>query len=191
MRVGLLFGSFNPVHNGHFAIAKECIKRGYVDFVRFVVANQNPFKDLYEINFWKRADLIQDAIHDDEQLVVSHTERLLSDLNKSTKTYDVINHFKKRDIEIEPIVICGDDVYNNIKTWYRGEDLLAENKFIVFTRDSKTIQNNDNIIAYINIDGFENYSSSDIRNKVKNGDDISGLVPDNIKNKIIDLYGRK
>ena len=191
MRVGLLFGSFNPIHNGHLAIAKECIKRGYVDFVRFVVANQNPFKDLYKINFWKRADLIQDAINDDEQLVVSHAEGLLSDLNKSTKTYDVINHFKKRDREIEPIIICGDDVYNTIKTWYRGEDLLVENKFIVFTRDSKIIQNNDNIIAYINIDGFENYSSSDIRNRVKNGDDISGLVPDNIKNKIIDLYGRK
>ena len=61
---------------------------------------------------------------------------------------------------------------------------MKENKFIVFTRDSKETIENDNIISYIDISGFENYSSSKIREMVSNGDDISELVPQNVRKYI-------
>ena len=46
-KVGLLFGSFNPIHNGHIAIAEKCLSEELVDVVNFVVAEQNPFKEKY------------------------------------------------------------------------------------------------------------------------------------------------
>ena len=189
MRVGLLFGSFNPVHNGHIAIAEKCLSEGLVDCVNFVVAAQNPFKEKYSVKFYDRALLVQKAIKYNEKFLVSYIEKILSSFLISTKTHDVINHFKKVFPDNDYYIICGDDMYNQISEWYKGAEILKENKFIIFSRDNKNTIYSDNV-KYINIDGFENYSSSDIRNKVKNGDDISGLVPDNIKNEIIKLYGK-
>lgn len=176
-RIGLLFGSFNPIHNGHTAIAEKCLSEGLVDTVCFVVAYQNPFKEKYEVDFWNRSIMVQNTVEHNENFVVSHVEKLLNDLNKSTKTYDVINHFKNRKIDAEYYIICGDDVYYDIKNWYNGDKLFEENKFIIFTRNSKDkIINHHNIAGYINIDGFENISSSKIREMIKNNDDVSHLI---------------
>lgn len=188
-KVGLLFGSFNPIHNGHITIAEKCLLEGLVDCVNFVVAEQNPFKEKYSVKFYDRALLVQKAIEYNEKFLVSYIEKILSSFHISTKTYDVINHFKKVFPDNDYYIICGDDMYNQILEWYKGVEILKENKFIIFSRDNKNTIYSDNV-KYINIDGFENYSSSDIRNKVKNGDNISGLVPDIIKNKIIKLYGK-
>lgn len=188
-KVGLLFGSFNPIHNGHIAIAEKCLSEGLVDCVNFVIAAQNPFKEKYSVKFYDRALLVQNAVEYNEKFLVSYIEKILSSFLISTKTYNVINHFKKAFPDNDYYIICGDDMYNQISKWYKGAEILKENKFIIFSRDNKNTIYSDNV-KYINIDGFENYSSSDIRNKVKNSDDISGLVPDNIKNEIIKLYGK-
>lgn len=188
-KVGLLFGSFNPIHNGHIAIAEKCLSEGLVDCVNFVIAAQNPFKEKYSVKFYDRALLVKKAIEYNEKFLVSYIEKILSSFLISTKTHDVINHFKKVFPDNDYYIICGDDMYNQISEWYKGAEILKENKFIIFSRDNKNTIYSDNV-KYINIDGFENYSSSDIRNKVKNCDDISGLVPDNIKNEIIKLYGK-
>ena len=189
-RIGLLFGSFNPIHNGHIAIAEKCLSEGLVDAVNFVVAYQNPFKEKYSVKFWDRSILVQKAIEYNEKFSVSHIEKLLSDLHRSTKTYDVINHFKNRYPDNEYYIICGDDMYNQISQWYKGDEILKNCKFIVFTRDSKELQNNDNILAYLSFNGFEDYSSSKIREMIKNNEDISKYVPESLikNNKLYDLF---
>lgn len=189
MRVGLLFGSFNPIHNGHLAIAEKCIEENLVDIVHFVVAYQNPFKSEYEVSYWDRVGIAEEAISYRNNFVVDTIEYDLRDSENGVKTYTVINSIKSKPFisKHEHIIICGDDVYNNIKKWYRGVELFNENKFIVFTRDSKEKVENDNIISYIDISGFENYSSSKVRKMVKNNEDITGLVPNNVK-KIIEKY---
>lgn len=178
-KVGLLFGSFNPIHNGHIAIAEKCLADGLVDTVTFVVAYQNPFKDDYSVDFWERSNMVQLAIEYDENFTVSHVEKLLNDLGKSTKTYDVINHLEKRK-SVEYYIICGDDMYNQISQWYKGDEILKKYKFIVFARDSKNIQNKDNIVKYISLDGFENISSSKIRKMIENNENVYNLVPHSV-----------
>ena len=64
MRIGLLFGSFNPLHNGHIAIAKECVERKLVDYVDFVVAWQNPFKNKYSVGYWDRVFMVENALRE-------------------------------------------------------------------------------------------------------------------------------
>lgn len=184
-RIGLLFGSFNPLHNGHIAIAKECVERKLVDYVDFVVAWQNPFKNKYNVGYWDRVFMIENALREikPNRYSVNNTEEFLSKNQSNVYTYDVLKYIKNNPIDKDNtfIIICGDDVYNEIHTWYKGEDILKENKFIVFTRNSKEIIENDNIISYIDISGFEDYSSSRIREMVSNREDISELVPPNIR----------
>ena len=178
-KVGLLFGSFNPIHNGHIAIAEKCLSEGLVDCVNFVIAAQNPFKEKYSVKFYDRALLVQKAIKYNEKFLVSYIEKILSSFLISTKTYDVINHFKKVFQDNDYYVICGDDMYNQISEWYKGAEILKENKFIIFSRDNKNIIYSDNI-KYINIDGFEDVSSSKIRKMINNNDDVSNLIPSKI-----------
>ena len=185
MRIGLLFGSFNPLHNGHIAIAKECAERKLVDYVDFVVAWQNPFKNKYSVGYWDRVFMLENALREikPNYYSVNNAEEHISKNKDVIYTYDTLNHIKSNplDKDNEFVIICGDDVYNEIHKWYKGEDILKENKFIVFTRDSKETIENDNIISYIDISGFEEYSSSKIREMVSNGDDISQLVPQNVR----------
>lgn len=178
-KVGLLFGSFNPIHNGHIAIAEKCLSDGLVDCVNFVVAEQNPFKEKYSVKFYDRALLVQKAVEYNEKFLVSCIEKIFSSFHMSTKTYDVINHFKKRYPDNEYYIICGDDMYNQISEWYKGAEILKENKFIIFSRDNKNIIYSDNI-KYINIDGFEDISSSKIRKMINNNDDVSNLIPSKV-----------
>lgn len=191
MRIGLLFGSFNPLHNGHIAIAKECVERKLVDYVDFVVAWQNPFKNKYSVGYWDRVFMVENALREmtPNRYSVNTVEEFLSKnqsniyTHNNIYTYNVLKHVKNNPIDKdnEFVIICGDDVYNEIHKWYKGEDILKENKFIVFTRDSKETIENDNIISYIDISGFEGYSSSKIREMISNGEDISELVPPNIR----------
>lgn len=178
-KVGLLFGSFNPIHNGHIAIAEKCLLEGLVDVVNFVVAEQNPFKEKYSVKFYDRALLVQKAVEYNEKFLVSYIEKILSGFHISTKTYDVINHFKKRFPDNDYYIICGDDMYNQISKWYKGDEILKENKFIIFSRDNKNIIYSNNI-KYINIDGFEDISSSKIRKMINNNDDVSNLIPSKV-----------
>ena len=57
-KVGLIFGSFNPIHNAHIRIGELAIDSGLVDEVWFVLAKQNPFKDNYEVDFDDRDRMI-------------------------------------------------------------------------------------------------------------------------------------
>lgn len=178
-KVGLLFGSFNPIHNGHIAIAEKCLSEGLVDVVNFVVAEQNPFKEKYSVCFCDRAMLVRKAIEYNEKFMVSHIEKLLNIFQLSTKTYDVINHFKKRFPNNDYYIICGDDMYNQIIEWQNGDKILRENKFIIFSRDNKNTIYSDNV-KYIDISGFEDISSSKIRDMIKNDIDVSEYISESV-----------
>ena len=68
MKIGLLFGSFNPIHIGHIAIATSVLNSHVVDKVFFVVAMQNPWKTQKAIDFNIRCSMVHNAIKDVENL---------------------------------------------------------------------------------------------------------------------------
>ena len=61
-KVGLIFGSFNPIHNAHIRIGELAIDSGVVDEVWFVIAKQNPFKDNYGVDFNDRERMVGIAL---------------------------------------------------------------------------------------------------------------------------------
>ena len=68
-RVGIYGGSFNPIHNGHIALAKHLLHMGGLDEVWFVVSPQNPFKQLSELlDDDKRLQLVRLALEGEPQL---------------------------------------------------------------------------------------------------------------------------
>lgn len=173
-KVGLIFGSFNPIHKGHIGIGELAIDSGLVDEVWFVIAKQNPFKDNYGVSFEDRERMIGIALmatHLRGYKMKSITvEKFL--LDERPKTYNTINaiKFAHSNEDIDYTIICGDDMFCQIPTWYNGQTLLDENKFIVFYRDNVEPFSFGNVTC-LNTNGLEDISSTKIREMIKNNDD--------------------
>lgn len=173
-KIGLIFGSFNPIHKGHIAIAEKCISEKLVDRVAFVPAKQNPFKIKYEIGFFDRVEMIHEVINQSlykDKLFVSYAEIR----TPSNYTFDAIQKIKGNK-DKEYIIICGADSYFEIENWYNGKQILDENKFIVFDREHFSF-NVENIIFNFALEETMNISSTKVRQCVKeNNKDLSKLI---------------
>lgn len=173
-KVGLIFGSFNPIHKGHIGIGELAIDSGLVDEVWFVIAKQNPFKDNYGVSFEDRERMIGIALMETHlrgyKMKSIPVEKFL--LDECPKTYNTLNAIKIEHSyeDIDYTIICGDDMFCQIPTWYNGQKLLDENKFIVFCRDN-VIPFGVYNITYLNTNGLEDISSTKIREMIKNNDD--------------------
>lgn len=159
MKIGLIFGSFNPIHNAHIQIADDAIKNGLVDIVWFVPAKQNPFKDPYEISDIDRLAMIRQVT---KYPSIHCCMVEFSGEPESTKTYDVYQCIKSHcSSEDSLTIICGSDTYAEIPNWYRGKELLEED-FLIYERNPSDI------------------SSSCIRERIKSGQDFKDFVPEPI-----------
>lgn len=164
MKYGLIFGSFNPIHNDHLQIAQKAIQDRVVDKAIFVIAKQNPFKTKYEVDNIDRINMVSLAVKPYENIFYNLIEFLEG--TKSTKTYDVYQELKTQcTCNDELIIICGKDSYNEMAQWYRGEELLKESIY-VHDRSDKDI------------------SSSLIRKLIQEGKDFHDLVPEPVYNYI-------
>ena len=173
-KVGLIFGSFNPIHKGHIGIGELAIDSGLVDEVWFVIAKQNPFKDNYGVSFEDRERMIGIALMETHlrgyKMKSVSVEKFL--LDDKPKTYNTLNAIKIENSyqEVDYTIICGDDMYCQIPTWYNGQKLLDEYKFIVFYRDNVEPVCFENVTC-LNTNGLEDISSTKIREMIKNDDD--------------------
>lgn len=190
-KVGLIFGSFNPIHKGHIGIGELAIDSGLVDEVWFVIAKQNPFKDNYGVSFEDRERMIGIALMETHlrgyKMKSIPVEKFL--LDEYPKTYNTLNAIKIEHSyeDIDYTIICGDDMFCQIPTWYNGQKLLDENKFIVFCRDN-VIPFGVYNITYLNTNGLEDISSTKIREMIKNNDDnVQNLVNEYVLKYIKDF----
>lgn len=190
-RIGLIFGSFNPVHRGHIQLAKTCIDINKVDEVIFIVAKQDSFDNNYHISFLQRFDMLLLQLQNEDKkyvdkIFVSNIENEVED----TRTYSVLLKLKeylntKDDYDdIEFVIICGDDMYNQIGTWYNGQKILNDYKFFIFSR--KFIKEDlhkhisKNVIGLAKIPDILNISSLDIRKKIKNKEYVLDCISDKV-----------
>ena len=192
--IGLIFGSFNPIHNGHIEIAKAAINNGFVDEVFFVPAIQNPFKEQYSVSFEDRCNMCKLACAElnDNRFGVLEIEKYVNEIYGNTKTYNVLSYLNNSlandNSPIDFVIICGDDMYDQIPVWYNGSEILNNNKFIIVSRNTNvTITNN--VIAIISENNYEDISSTLVRDAIRNNSDIFNnlqfVVPNAVLNEII------
>lgn len=190
MKIGLLGGSFNPIHKGHIAIAKTAIAQAVVDQVWFLPSGNHPFKSGKELlTLSKRIELIKIAIGEIPQLKISKHD---TNRKKPNYTSKLIKKLYKSYPEIRFYFIAGYDILEELPKWHNYNWLKKNVNFIIVNRPNidkdKTSQMYSNNFSFIKMAPVD-VSSSQIRDLVKNGEPISSLVPANIKDKIIEYYG--
>lgn len=130
MKIGLFLGSFNPPHIGHVNIAREVLNRKLVDNVWVIPAYQNPNKNIdTSENFSYRYNMCKLMFEQLPHVYVNIIESVI----KPKYTYDLLTHLKNVYPEADFRWIVTDETLMEIINgqWYKSDELLNENKFIV------------------------------------------------------------
>lgn len=189
-RIGLLGGSFNPIHNGHLHIAEKAIEQLDLSEVWLLPSGNHPLKGKFNLlNIEKRINLIKIAIENNNRLKLSLLD---TDVNKKSYTSDLMKklHFLYNDYDF--YFIAGSDIVLELPKWHNVEWLLNTINFCIFSRpgfDNIGWQNLDylNKINFLPIVPLD-ISSSDIRDKIESKLSIKNLVPESIRNKVKEYY---
>lgn len=179
MKVGLFFGSFNPIHIGHLIIANLVYETTDVKEVWFVVSPQNPFKKSNNLlHEFDRIDMVRAAVHDHYHFKVSDIE---FDMPKPSYTVDTLVRLSEKYPENEFQLIIGEDNLSSFKKWKNHEIILNDYGLIVYPRPNTSIADfSDHVnVKWIKAPKLE-ISATLIRELVKKGKSIRYLVTDQV-----------
>lgn len=176
-KVGLYFGSYNPVHIGHMVIANYMAEFTNIDQLWFVVSPQNPHKAQENLlDDYHRLELVNRAIDGDPRFRTSNIE---FGLPKPSYTIDTLAYLHEKFPNHQFSIIMGSDNLESFHRWKNHQVILENYGIIVYPRpgfdESKMIQHpNINIVG--NTPLME-ISSSFIRESIKSGKDVRHFMP--------------
>ena len=182
-KIGLFFGSFNPIHMGHLIIANLMAETTDLNKVWFVVSPQNPFKAskglLHEFD---RYDLVRAAIFDNYKLEVSDIE---FHLPKPSYTIHTLVHLKEKHPEKDFKVILGEDNLVNFTKWKNHQQILKDYGLYVYQRPNtqpSELKSHPNV-KYIEAPMLD-ISATFIRTCIKRNQSVRYLIPDVVEERI-------
>ncbi|MEO8765560.1 MAG: nicotinate (nicotinamide) nucleotide adenylyltransferase [Ginsengibacter sp.] len=182
MKIGLYFGSFNPIHTGHLIIASHIANSSLVGQVWFVISPQNPLKKSNSLlNEHHRKHLIDLCIEGEKKLKTSNVEFKLP---KPSYTIDTLAYLDEKYTTHEFSIIMGSDSFENIKKWKNHEILLKNYSILIYERPGFAVAKNPvGNITILQAPKLE-ISSTRIRELVHLKKSIRYLVPDIVKEEI-------
>jgi len=122
MKIGLYFGSFNPIHIGHLIIASHIVNNTDCDEVWFVVSPQNPFKSSSTLlNENHRLELVKIAIEGETKIKASNVEFKMP---KPSYTIDTLIYLSEKYSKNSFSIIMGSDGFQNIEKWKNYKQII-------------------------------------------------------------------
>lgn len=179
IRTGIYGGSFNPIHNGHIAIARAMLDCGAVDEVWLMVSPQNPLK--------QSADLL------DEQLRLDMTRRATADIPcvtacdyefhmpRPSYMWHTLQSLSRDYPDREFTLLIGADNWQVFDRWYHADDIIAHYPIRIYPRrgydiEASTLPHNVKLVDT----GLYDVSSTMVRERIRRGEDVSQLIPASI-----------
>jgi nicotinate-nucleotide adenylyltransferase len=177
MRIGIYGGTFDPVHHGHLILARQALEEFKLDRLVFVPAAESPFKmHNHTAPATARLAMLQLAIRGEDRFEVDPLEIERGGVSYSI---DTVKMFRSRDPEAELFFLVGEDNAYRLTEWHRFEELKKMVGFVVLSR-SEDFQSPEYPVVQRRIE----ISSTEIRNRVANGESITYLVPESVKRYI-------
>jgi nicotinate-nucleotide adenylyltransferase len=188
-RVGLLGGTFDPVHNGHCKIARSFITSGYIDELWILLTPYPPHKkEGNYVDYDIRHRMLKAAFKEDEKIFISTIENVLS---KPSYTINTIMRLKEEHPETLFYFCLGEDSLEHFHKWKYYDRILDEVKLLAAKRPGSTHRNVNPLVSerslFIEHEAFK-ISSSEVREKVSKGENIDDCVPVDVR-KIIEETG--
>ena len=175
-KIGLFFGTFDPIHNGHLRIAKYITEEKLADKVWLVVTPENPIKVGSKISsFDHRFNMAKFATEKYDNIIPSDLE---VNLKKPNYTIDTLEYISNKLKDIEFSLIIGEDNYKIFDTWKDYKKIINKYKIFIYPRKG-TLNENLHIInentMYIGGPRID-LSSTNIRKIVSKNSDPKDLI---------------
>lgn len=179
MKIGLYFGSFNPIHTGHLIIAEHVLNYTDLDRVWLVISPQNPLKPSSTLlGEYDRLHLVNLAIENSSRLKAVDVEFRLP---KPSYTITTLTYLTEKYPEDEFTVIMGSDSFNNLPKWRNYEQLIRDYSFIIYLRPGFPVESlKEGINAHVLKAPMLDISASFIRKNIQEDKSIRFLVPEKV-----------
>ncbi len=186
MKIGLYFGSFNPIHVGHLIIANHLVQNSDISKVWLVVSPHNPHKEkssLLADNH--RLRMVRLAIEDNPKLKASDIE---FKLQQPSYTIHTLTHLSEKYPDKEFALIMGADNLSSFHKWKNYETILKNHHLYVYPRpgaDGGALANHHNV-TWVNAPLME-ISSTQIREAIKNKKDVRYLLTESVHDYVKEM----
>lgn len=193
-RTMLYFGSFNPIHKGHVALAEYVLNKGLCDMVALVVSPQNPHKtELSLLPELTRFEMAERACAESEypaRIQPSAIEFLLDKPSYTINTLRFLEENNGHDTEFS--ILMGADNLETLDTWREAETIIGNYKIFVYPRTGYATESRHPNITFLADAPMFDCSSTEIRNALRNGGDVSDMLPRGVLDYIAanGLFGR-
>jgi len=184
-KLGIIGGTFDPVHNGHLLVAEWLQKSLYLDKVYFIPNHIHPFQkrnDITPDNI--RLQMLRIALADYPNFEIDTIE-----LDKQGISYsvDTIRFYKKRYPPAELFLLIGEDNYSEFYKWKDPEEIKDSVQVVVYRRKSadRSEQQPDRGILFVDSPEID-ISSTQIRNRIKEGQSCSKFLPQSVDDFILE-----
>lgn len=192
MKIGIVGGTFNPIHNGHLYMAYEAKESLSLDQIIIIPNYIPPHKDANERNPEDVRQMLSLVFEGVEGFSVSTYEL---DKKGFSYSYETLEYFTKMNPNDEFYFIIGEDSYVDFSAWKNPQRILELAKLVIFERKFYDEEKMNKAREFIKKTGHEEIflnsltleiSSSDIRERVRKGKEIGFLVPREVKEYIIE-----
>ncbi len=174
----LFFGSFNPIHNGHIALAEYAVEQKLCDEVALIISPQNPFKQNWELaGEMDRYSMVEIACKNcryPEQVKPSVIEFLLDKPSYTVNTLQYLNENFGSDMEFS--ILMGTDLINQLPLWREPEKIIAGYDIYVHPRPEVEMEFKTERTIFLKDAPQCPYSSTEIRDRLERGDDVSKML---------------
>lgn len=177
MKIGLYFGTFNPIHVGHLAIANIMATDVDLDRVWFIISPQNPFKvndDL--LHEFDRYEMVRLSIHENYQLEVRDIE---FNLPRPSYTVDTLAYIREKYPDHRFSVIMGEDNLSHFHKWKNHDQILRHHHLLVYPRNNtkpSPLEEDPRVRKIVT--PLLDISATYIRKAIADGRSVKYLVPE-------------
>ncbi|GAC1416555.1 MAG: nicotinate (nicotinamide) nucleotide adenylyltransferase [Flavisolibacter sp.] len=186
MHIGLYFGSFNPIHNGHLIIANHILNNYNLEKIWFVVSPQNPLKPAGALlNEYDRIHLVKKAIEKDNRLRACDIE---FNLPRPSYTAHTLSYLREKYPGKQFSLIMGSDGFQNLGKWKNADFIISNYEIIIYMRPGFPLDNTFHAKIKVMEAPLLEISATYIRELSQAGQSIKYLVPDSVEEEIT-AYG--
>lgn len=188
MKVGLYFGTFNPIHVGHLIIANHLAEHSNLDQIWLVVTPQSPFKKKQSLlDNYQRLEMVYQATKDYKHLNPSDIEFSLPQPNYTINT---LTYLKEKHPKHDFSLIMGEDNLKSFHKWKNYNIILENHDIYVYPRLSdgkiETQFHGHERIHHVQAPIIQ-LSSTFIRKSIKAGKNIKPMLPENVWNYVSEM----
>ena len=185
--IALYFGSFNPIHKGHIALAEWVVEQGLCDELIFIVSPQNPLKSSTELapefSRYEMCEMACASSRYPDRIKVSAVEFVLE---KPSYTINTLRYLRSEfGSQMQFSILLGADNIESFDRWREYEEILRDYHLLVYPREGYSVEKFADKITFLSDAPLFDFAATDIRKAIANDEDFTDKVPSAVAKYII------